>query len=58
MIFDRLRYFCSKSYTPRQGAADGCSLSRPHRDLRSRDFPAVRDEENFNAITTAPDGFN
>ena len=35
---------------PRPGVADGYSLSRPHRDLRSRDFPAVRDGESADTV--------
>ena len=34
----------------RPGVADGYSLSRPHRDLRSRDFPAVRDGESADTV--------
>ena len=35
---------------PRPGVADGYSLSRPHCDLRSRDFPAVRDGESADTV--------
>ena len=35
---------------PLRGVADGYSLSRPHRDLRSRDFPAVRDGESADTV--------
>ena len=33
-----------------RGVADGYSLSRPHCDLRSRDFPAVRDGESADTV--------
>ena len=35
---------------PIWGVADGYSLSRPHGDLRSRDFPAVRDRESADTV--------
>ena len=35
---------------PLRGVADGYSLSRPHRNLRSRNFPAVRDGKSANAV--------
>ena len=35
---------------PRPGVADGYSLSRPHGDLLSRDFPAVRDRESADTV--------
>ena len=35
---------------PLRGVADGYSLSRPHCDLRSRDFPAVRDGESADTV--------
>ncbi len=35
---------------PLRGVADGYSLSRPHRDLRSRNFPAVRDGESADTV--------
>lgn len=35
---------------PRPGVADGYSLSRPHGDLLSRDFPAVRDGESADTV--------
>ncbi len=33
-----------------RGVADGYSLSRPHGDLRGRDFPAVRDSESADTV--------
>ena len=33
-----------------RGVADGYSLSRPHGDLRSRDFPAVRDGKRADTV--------
>ena len=35
---------------PRSGVAVSYSLSRPHGDLRSRDFPAVRDGESADTV--------
>ena len=35
---------------PLRGVADGYSLSRPHGDLLSRDFPAVRDGESADTV--------
>ena len=35
---------------PLRGVADGYSLSRPHGDLLSRDFPAVRDRESADTV--------
>ena len=40
---------------PRPGVADGYSLSRPHGNLRSRDFPAVRDGESIDAVIIGGD---
>ena len=33
-----------------RGVADGYSLSRPHGDLRGRNFPAVRDSESADTV--------
>ena len=35
---------------PLRGVADGYSLSHPHGDLLSRDFPAVRDRESADTV--------
>ena len=35
---------------PLRGVADGYSLSRPHRNLRSRNFPAVRDGKSADTV--------